>query len=190
MINVEQSPPLRRWLRHTASVPKGFLKYCVVKLLKEKPMSGSEIMETIKEGTEGRWKPSPGSVYPLLSWLLENNYTEEVPTEDSSIKRYKLIEKGEKLFEGHVKFKEKLQKKLKFLAPPIISAFWLSAHPEKIKPIRNSERKFMKALMDLREKLEKNPSKEGIEEIREFLDETTDKIKRLSSRIERRSADD
>ncbi|NIQ07038.1 MAG: PadR family transcriptional regulator, partial [Candidatus Korarchaeota archaeon] len=134
--------PLRRWVRHTASVPKGFLKYCVVKLLKEKPMSGSEIMETIGKGTDGRWEPSPGSVYPLLSWLQENGFTEEVPTEEIGMKRYRLTEKGERLFEEHVKFREKLQKKLEFLAPPIISAFWLSAHPEKLSSLRKPERRF------------------------------------------------
>ena len=44
-------------------------------------MSGSEIMEELEKRTGGRWKPSPGSVYPLLAWLLESGYTEEVPKE-------------------------------------------------------------------------------------------------------------
>ncbi|MBS7627233.1 PadR family transcriptional regulator, partial [Candidatus Bathyarchaeota archaeon] len=58
--------PLRHWLRHTAMVPKGFLRYKVLKLLKEKPMAGSEIMGVIEEQTGGYWRPSPGSIYPLL----------------------------------------------------------------------------------------------------------------------------
>ena len=90
------SHPLRRWLRHTASVPKGLLRFYVFKLLKDKPMSGSEIMEAVKKQTGGQWKPSPGSVYPLLTWLRENNYTKELPKEVTGIKRYMLTEKGEK----------------------------------------------------------------------------------------------
>jgi len=39
----------RRLLRHTASVPKGFLRHYVLNLLREKPMSGSELMEEIEE---------------------------------------------------------------------------------------------------------------------------------------------
>ncbi len=179
-------PPLRRWLRHTASVPKGFLKYGVVKLLKEKPMSGSEIMDTIKRGTDGRWEPSPGSVYPLLSRLQENGYTEEVPTEESGIKRYRLTEKGEKLFEEHAEFKERLQRKLEFLAPPIISAFWLSAHPQKLRPIRKSERRFVTSLFKLRRTLEKNFTESAIEEVAAFLDNTAEKIQELTKRIKRR----
>jgi len=177
--------PLRRWLRHTASVPKGFLKYCVVRLLKEKPMSGSEIMETIKKSTDGRWEPSPGSVYPLLSWLQKNGYTDEVPSKESGVKRYMLTEKGKRLFEEHVKFKEKLQKKLEFLAPPIISAFWISAHPEKLRPIRESERRFVKALLSLRKSLEKNSTERAIKEVGAFLDTTAKRIEELSERIER-----
>lgn len=182
----EHSPHLLRlWLKHTASVPKGFLKYCVVKFLKEKPMSGSEIMETIKKGTDGRWEPSPGSVYPLLSWLQENSYAEEVPTKESGIKRYRLTEKGEKLFEEHVKFKEKLHEKLEFLAPPIISAFWLSAHPEKLQAIRESERRFVKALFNLRRTLEKNFTEKAKKEVGEFLADTAEKIEKLNKRIKR-----
>lgn len=177
--------PLRRWLKHTASVPKGFLKYCVVKLLKEKPMSGSEIMETVKKGTHGRWEPSPGSVYPLLSRLQQNGYVEEVSTEESGIKRYRLTEKGERLFEEHEKFKEKLQRKLEFLAPPIISAFWLSAHPEKLHLIREPERRFVKALFNLRRTLEKNFTEKATKEVGRFLDDTAEKIEELNNRIKR-----
>ncbi|MFW6110780.1 MAG: PadR family transcriptional regulator [Thermoproteota archaeon] len=181
---MSENHPLRQWLKHTACVPKGFLKYCVVKLLKEKPMSGSEIMETIKEATEGRWEPSPGSVYPLLSWLQKNNYTEEMPTEQGSIKRYKLTERGTKLFEEHTKFKERLQKKLKFLAPPIISAFWITTNPEKFQSIRKPERRFMRSLLNLREKLEKNLTEENLEKVGKFLDVTAEQIEKITKEIE------
>jgi len=178
--------PLRRWLRHTASVPKGFLRYYVLKLLKEKPMSGSEIMETIEKGTDGRWKPSPGSVYPLLALLQDNGYTKEIPTEESGIKRYMLTEKGERLFEEQVKFKERLQNKLEFLAPPIFSAFWLSANPEKMRKIREPEKRFVRALINLRRTLEKNFTEQAIKEVGEFLNRTAERIEELSKRIERR----
>ena len=40
------------WMRHMASVPKGFLKYSVLKLLNEKPRSGSEIMSEIEKQSD------------------------------------------------------------------------------------------------------------------------------------------
>jgi DNA-binding PadR family transcriptional regulator len=149
-------------------------------------MSGSEIMETIKGATDGRWEPSPGSVYPLLSWLQENDYTHELPTEESGIKRYSLTAKGKKLFEEHAKFKEELQKKLEFLAPPIISAFWLSAHPEKLRPIREPERRFIQSLFKLRRTLEHHFTKSAIKEVGELLDNIAERIENLTKRIERR----
>ena len=38
-----EAHPIRRWLQHTAAVPKGFLRYRVLQLLREQPMSGSEL---------------------------------------------------------------------------------------------------------------------------------------------------
>ena len=149
-------------------------------------MSGSEIIEIIRSGTDGRWEPSPGSIYPLLSWLKENGYAKEVPTEESGIKRYRLTEKGEKLFEEHVKFKEKLQNKLELLAPPIISAFWFSAHPEKLRAIREPEKRLVRALFNLRRALEKNFTEKALKEVGEFLDNTAGQIEELNKRIEGR----
>lgn len=42
------------------------LRHYVLELLNEKPMKGSEIMTAISDKTMNRWKPSPGSIYPLL----------------------------------------------------------------------------------------------------------------------------
>ncbi len=86
--------PFRHWMKHMAMVPKGFLRYKVLRLLDEKPMSGSEIMVEIERQTEGRWKPSPGSIYPLLSWLQDKGYIKEAAEQEAGIKRYALTDKA------------------------------------------------------------------------------------------------
>jgi len=177
------SRPLRRLLRHTASVPKGFLRYYVLRLLKERPMSGSEIMDEIGKQTGEQWRPSPGSVYPLLGWLQERGYTEEVPAEESGIRRYMLIEKGERLFEEQSRLREKLQERLEFFAPSFISVFWLSSHPEKMREIREPVRKFAKSLFDLRRALDVNPTDRALEEVGDFLNRTAEKIEEICSKI-------
>ena len=58
-------------------------------------MSGSELMEEIEEYTE--WKPSPGSIYPLLSQLKHENVIDHFPDEDPRLKRFDLTEKGKKM---------------------------------------------------------------------------------------------
>lgn len=45
---------------------KGILPYYVLSQLAEEKMYGKKILERIYEVTGGNWKPSPGSVYPLL----------------------------------------------------------------------------------------------------------------------------
>jgi len=44
----------------------GGLKTMVLYTLSEQPKNGVEIMEAIEMMSFGHWKPSPGSVYPLL----------------------------------------------------------------------------------------------------------------------------
>ena len=47
----------------------GDMKYVILKLLKDKPMHGYEVMKALEERTRGCYKPSPGTVYPTLQWL-------------------------------------------------------------------------------------------------------------------------
>jgi len=180
----EHAPhPFRRWIRHTASVPKGFLRYYVLKLLKEKPMSGSEIIEEIEKETNERWKPSPGSIYPLLSWLKDNDYTKELPKEEEGIKRYMLTEQGEKFFEEQTKLGERLRKKLELLAPLPFGGFWFSPRSKKLSEIRGPVKRFVRALLDLRKALEKNPTEQALKEVGEFLNSTTEKMEEISEKL-------
>ncbi len=178
------SYPLRRWLRHTASVPKGLLRFYVFKLLKDKPMSGSEIMEAVQKQTGGQWKPSPGSVYPLLTWLRENNYTIELPKEVTGIKRYMLTEKGAKFFEEHANFEEKLQKKIGSMAP--MRFLWIEPHSEKLGKIQEPVSRFVIALFNLWGTLRENPTEQTLMEVEKFLNETVEKIEELNKEIKRR----
>lgn len=47
----------------------GGMKYYVLWLLSQRPMKGSEIIDEVQKQTMGWWRPSPGTVYPLLSAL-------------------------------------------------------------------------------------------------------------------------
>jgi len=178
------SRPLRRWLRHTASVPKGLLRFYVFKLLKDKPMSGSEIMEEVEKQTDGQWKPSPGSVYPLLTWLRENDYTKELPKEVTGIKRYMLTEKGEKFFEEHANFEDKLQKKMESMGPLFFLRMGL--HADGLQDLQEPVRRFFTALFNLRVALKEKLNGQALKEVEQFLNDTSEKIEELSKRIKRR----
>src|SRR5882672_2888584 len=47
----------------------GDMKYVILKMLRDKPMHGYEVMKALEESMQGCYKPSPGTVYPTLQWL-------------------------------------------------------------------------------------------------------------------------
>lgn len=55
----------------------GGLKILVLYILREGPKNGAELMDTIDIMSHGHWKPSPGSIYPLLSKAVEENLIEK-----------------------------------------------------------------------------------------------------------------
>jgi DNA-binding PadR family transcriptional regulator len=44
------------------------------------PLNGYQVIQQIAERTDGAWKPSPGSVYPTISWLQDEGFVEDAPT--------------------------------------------------------------------------------------------------------------
>lgn len=176
----------RHWMRHTAIVPKGFIRYHVLELLSEKPMSGSEIMNEIEKKTEGRWKPSPGSVYPLLSWLQDNNCIKELPSEEGGMKRYALTDKGKTLLEEQRKIKKDFRKEAKFMPPPFLGGLWFRIPPEKTVKLRKSMRRIFVAFFELGSSLEEHFSEQAIEDVQKILNETAEKLDELNKKLKRK----
>lgn len=170
-------------MRHTAIVPKGFIRYHVLESLSEKPMSGSEIMDEIEKRTNGRWKPSPGSVYPLLAWLQDNGYLKELPTDQSGLKRYELTQNGKKLLKEQRKIKMEFRKDAKFFAPPFLGALWFRIPPEKTAGVRESMHRAMSAFFELGASLEKKFSKEALDQARKVLDDTANRLEEIDRKL-------
>ena len=81
---------LSNWFSRVGSaIPRGFSRHYVLGLLKDQPMSGKEIIDKAILQSEGKWKPSPGLIYPMLGRLLEEGLVEEM---DNG--RYKITNKG------------------------------------------------------------------------------------------------
>ena len=173
----------RHWMRHTAIVPKGFIRYQVLELLSEKPMSGSEIMNEIAKKTDGRWKPSPGSVYPLLSWLQDNNHIKELPAEQNGMKRYTLTDKGKTLLEEQRKIKMGFRKEARFMAPPFLGGLWFRIPPEKTIELRRSMHRVFSAFFELGSALEEKFSEQAIEDVQKILNETAEKLEGLNKKL-------
>src|SRR2546422_7733206 len=73
-----RGPRRRKWFE------AGDMKYVILKLLRDKPRHGYEVMKELEERMHGCYSPSPGTVYPTLQWL-----------EDEGLVRAKDVERSE-----------------------------------------------------------------------------------------------
>ncbi len=170
-------------MKHTAMVPKGFLRLFVLKLLSKKPMSGSEIMQEIENMSRGCWKPSPGSIYPLISGLQERDFIKEVPTEETGMKRYTLTNQGRSFLEEHIKRREEMRERFSFLGPPFFGFFWLGIDPKGAQELREASQRLVKAIFDLRENLRKQHSETAVNEARIAIEKAVEKIDEINKKL-------
>ena len=99
---------LSNWFSRVGSViPRGFSRHYVLGLLKEQQMSGKEIIDKAILQSEGKWKPSPGLIYPMLGRLLEEGLIDE--TENG---RYKITAKGLEMAADIASVQNMLQKQV------------------------------------------------------------------------------
>ena len=102
---------ISEWFQRVgSSIPRGFSRYFVLELLKEKTYTGKEIIDYAVEQSNGIWKPSPGLIYPLLGRLLDENLIEE--TKDG---RYQLTKEGEETAKDIDKMNDIIKNQLEVL---------------------------------------------------------------------------
>ena len=172
----------RNWMRHTAMVPKGFIRYHVLSALSEKPMSGSELMEQIEQrSASGFWKPSPGSIYPLLAFLQDSGYIKELPTENG-MKRYQLTETGKALLEEQKTIMKKFRETMGFPQPQF-GNFFTKLPPEKAVQIRDTMKRAGTAMHQLVSVMQENFSEQSLEEAIKAIDETAEKLEEITKKI-------
>jgi DNA-binding PadR family transcriptional regulator len=71
---------------------QGDLKLLALALIAEQPRHGYELIKLIEEKTSGFYSPSPGVVYPTLTFLEEAGYV--TAESEGAKKRYTITEEG------------------------------------------------------------------------------------------------
>jgi len=145
-------------------------------------MSGAEIVEEIERETDGRWKPSPGSIYPLLAWLQDKGYTSESSTVESGMKRYVLTDKGKEFFEEQVKFGQKFLEKLEWLAPMLVGGFHFGTNHENLLYAKESAKRLLETFIEF-QAIKDSLTKQDVEEIVKILDYSDRQLKKIARRI-------
>ena len=83
----------RRWFE------SGDMKYVILKLLKDKPRHGYEVMKELQERLHGCYSPSPGTVYPTLQWLEDEGLVVAKDVEGKKV--YEITDAGRRFLEEH-----------------------------------------------------------------------------------------
>jgi DNA-binding PadR family transcriptional regulator len=71
---------------------RGDVRTALLMLLAEEPRNGYQLMQTIEERSGGRWRPSPGSVYPTLAQLEDEGLIRGI--ERDGAKLFELTDQG------------------------------------------------------------------------------------------------
>jgi DNA-binding PadR family transcriptional regulator len=169
-------------IKRTAGVPRGLLRFLVLKYLLIKPMSGAEIVETIERETGGKWKPSSGSIYPLLGWLQDKGFASEISVVESGMKRYSLTDKGKEFFKEQVRIGQKFLEKMEWLAPMLLGGFDYGTDNENLLCAKESAKKVLETFIELDTKRE-HLTKQNIEEIARILDNSNLQLRKIVDKI-------
>jgi len=81
------------FLRAGRMLAQGDLRLLALALIAEQPRHGYEIIKLLEEKTGGWYSPSPGVVYPTLTYLEETGYV--TATTEGNKKLYAITEDGQ-----------------------------------------------------------------------------------------------
>lgn len=73
---------------------RGNVRAAALALLAEEPMNGYQIIQQISERSGGLWQPSPGSVYPALAQLEDENLISLQDSPSGTRRAYGLTDEG------------------------------------------------------------------------------------------------
>ncbi len=85
--------------RRTQMFESGEMKFVILRLLREKPRHGYEVMKALEEKFRGHYTPSAGTVYPTLQMLEDEGYVRAVDTDGKKV--YHVTPEGEKYLDEH-----------------------------------------------------------------------------------------
>lgn len=117
--------------REPHAVPRGLLRFYMLKLLTEGPMKGYELIMKIESRTEGVWKPGPGSIYPMIAslrkeGLIQSSSSKKKGTAQKRGTKLQITEKGR---EALKRFRENLRSRMNEQNRNLFSIFAEIAFP-------------------------------------------------------------
>jgi len=152
------------------------LRHITLNILKKEPISGTELMDEIEYYTD--WRPSPGSVYPLLSKLEEQGLIELVESDDPTLKRYILTKSGIQLLEEYRKFEPNIRSRYH----SIQKIYW-KLFEGMDETLFETYSRFLKAIEEIHLLIKDNPEASSM--IQKLLIEASKKLEKIFKELEK-----
>ncbi|EKF42544.1 PadR family transcriptional regulator [Nitratireductor indicus C115] len=89
----------------------GELRLLLLKTIAEQPSHGYELIKAIEERSGGSYAPSPGVIYPTLSWLDDMGYA-VVEMQEGGRKLYRVTPEGEAFLQANAAAAEEISARL------------------------------------------------------------------------------
>lgn len=140
------------------SVRRGNVRVAILSVLQEGPMHGYQVIQELETRTQGRWRPSAGSIYPTLQLLEDEGLLTSEQVDGR--RTYSLTDDGRKAAEDH----------------PLAGDRWLEADAAGEQPdVRKLAVSVMEAVMQVR----RIGTPEANEATREILTDARRRLYRL-----------
>lgn len=152
-------------------VERGMLRYLLLDALRHGPKHGYEIIKWLEEQTYGRYAPSPGTVYPTLQLLEDQEFILAERRDEKSV--YSLTETGETELQSHVDFTREFWERYGHPIPPPATQLEIEFVYEELQDLQRTVEKGVRiiaqsadqpGLLSLRQELERSKN-----EIRSLL---------------------
>lgn len=85
------------WMRTGRILAQGDLRLVILALLAERPRHGYDLIRAIEERSAGAYSPSPGVIYPTLTFLEEAGYA--TVQDEGARKLYAITDAGRRVLE-------------------------------------------------------------------------------------------
>jgi DNA-binding PadR family transcriptional regulator len=135
-------------------------------------MSGTELMDEIEQKTH--WRPSPGSIYPLLKKFNKLGYIAETESDEPGLKQFAITDIGRNMLEEQ---KHRNQFKEKFHS---FRRIWLRIFKEMDEELYKVNMNLFEAVEDINKLAKINPDLS--EKVRKILERSTSEIKEIISK--------
>ena len=148
---------------------RGFLRQYVLQRIGERPVHGYEILRVIETKTKGAWRPSAGSIYPILRGLLAEGYIRTGPTKrvGRHPKVYSITRAGAKYLEQQSDMFLKVGKNYGAMRPIIIELIPPQQVPKLFTPMVAGQFDLVRGIVE--SKMDKIPPREVKLMLKEYV---------------------